>query len=1194
MKIRIFTGAKRVNGVLLSGLCALCFLLFNSPVYAGQFACQWNSADFAGVPLSNKFVFITPIAPYGVDGSTLINRDRRRYTNDSSGSLIVSNMFNGRSYRVEFTGRFEDMVITNSFATNVTGLVNGALYLPAEIRDGSTLAYSQTAADGRFLQRSNGSGARVTLADTNTFDAISLGGEARISWPRSGIATLEGSGTNTLLYDNGGILSGDFDNRVLRDTAARLAASWTQRNLLDAAEAVSVDWAARQLYGGTGAMTLDWGNKTFGAGWTFSGDGIVTSTTVTNIAAAFSFENAAFPFLVHQGFEGTNGAGGYDNRETWYQFNYANAVIDPAYTGTVLSGAHSLRINITNSGAFFFPSTLTEFTPCDDVLISFLLRPVRFATSKTYVADLLNGNFIDGHGSRLTVTIDATRHLAFEGFASGATVGVLTTNVTYKVWIHKRREGAVSIPQSMSTNGLSSVAFSTNGIRPISGDNYAEARDPGTIRVSSLNLPYGNGLVDQELIYDDIRVAGDGNGATDAALANKVDIGGDGSALTVDASGFSGNLTTDDDTLQEIANKVDLLSFDPLGAAAAATNALASALAQTNSSLASVTNAGTAAYSNASAFLLSYQTNQPLSQITNAGTAAYSNSSAFALSGGTVADAQLSTNVFHGSLFIIPGFTTGENKLRMFWSGGSLSNVFPICYAPVFDPGALNASRDLRDPFIWFTNNLYYVAYTIDGLTRTNRGFGIAYSDDLINWNTNVIFAPVNVTNTYPSQAMTWGPVRFIDPADSVEHFFVTVATNNTTTQLIYELHPTGANYSTWSTPVQVTGTFASSNKICEAVTWADGSYRMLVKDDPSLAGGYNDMYVSGSLTSGWVAFGTGDWAGWGTGIEGGALTWLGGNSWRVLFDRYNLSGNGLATSVSTNNMTNWSALTIVAGSQNGFNGSLPQNVQISNPAGIMLAKQVKNISDVVYAQRLGLWLTNQNFVTASLPQLQQVPLTNSGYLGLGTASPAGALHIVAQGGGAGAGFVYQEWESASTWTGLIMRRARGTTASKTIVSSGDVAGFWDGQAWDGAAWRDLGFAQWVVDATPGSGDMPGRFEIWTTTDGTTTQTRRMVIDNAGTVTVGGPLAATNGFASFAAVASVAIDPTGWTNIWSTNNASVVFGGTAVSAFKKRAGALTATNITYPVFTGNQTVHLQPGQAVVISGTAVTGTADPE
>jgi len=54
---------------------------------------------------------------------------------------------------------------------------------------------------------------------------------------------------------------------------------------------------------------------------------------------------------------------------------------------------------------------------------------------------------------------------------------------------------------------------------------------------------------------------------------------------------------------------------------------------QVRAPLSAITNAGTAAYSNASAFALagSIQTNWPVSSITNAGTAAYSNATAFAL-----------------------------------------------------------------------------------------------------------------------------------------------------------------------------------------------------------------------------------------------------------------------------------------------------------------------------------------------------------------------------------------------------------------------------------------------------------------------------------------------------------------------------------------------------------------------------------
>jgi hypothetical protein len=53
---------------------------------------------------------------------------------------------------------------------------------------------------------------------------------------------------------------------------------------------------------------------------------------------------------------------------------------------------------------------------------------------------------------------------------------------------------------------------------------------------------------------------------------------------------------------------------------------------QTNQPASQITNAGTAIYSNATSFLLAWQTNQPLAQITNAGTIAYSNAANYTVS----------------------------------------------------------------------------------------------------------------------------------------------------------------------------------------------------------------------------------------------------------------------------------------------------------------------------------------------------------------------------------------------------------------------------------------------------------------------------------------------------------------------------------------------------------------------------------
>ena len=84
----------------------------------------------------------------------------------------------------------------------------------------------------------------------------------------------------------------------------------------------------------------------------------------------------------------------------------------------------------------------------------------------------------------------------------------------------------------------------------------------------------------------------------------------------------------------------------------------------------------------------------------------------------------------------------------------------------------------------------------------------------------------------------------------------------------------------------------------------------------------------------------------------------------------------------------------------------------------------------------------------------------------------------------------------------LEFERYRGTLASKTIVSSGDILGdirFW---GYDGNSYADAVEIVAEVDGTPGDGDMPGRLLFKTSADGSETPTGRMRIDSTGGVTI--------------------------------------------------------------------------------------------
>lgn len=173
---------------------------------------QWIFSDFTGTTTTNKRVYITPLTIPGVSGTNIIQGDRRTYTNDATGSLIVSNLVPGASYRVEFVGAYITTTITNTFATNATGFVNGKDYLSTTLATaGDAVAYSQTAADARFAAKTNTAlYGTVKLAPAATLNyvwtatnsngagywvAASAGAATNVVWPVAG--------TNVTMQTNG-------------------------------------------------------------------------------------------------------------------------------------------------------------------------------------------------------------------------------------------------------------------------------------------------------------------------------------------------------------------------------------------------------------------------------------------------------------------------------------------------------------------------------------------------------------------------------------------------------------------------------------------------------------------------------------------------------------------------------------------------------------------------------------------------------------------------------------------------------------------------------------------------------------------------------------------------------------------------------------------------------------------------------
>jgi len=81
-----------------------------------------------------------------------------------------------------------------------------------------------------------------------------------------------------------------------------------------------------------------------------------------------------------------------------------------------------------------------------------------------------------------------------------------------------------------------------------------------------------------------------------------------------------------------------------------------------------------------------------------------------------------------------------------------------------------------------------------------------------------------------------------------------------------------------------------------------------------------------------------------------------------------------------------------------------------------------------------------------------------------------------------------------------VLKRARGTYSSPSIVSSGDQIGNILFQAHDGSAYQSAASIEAAVDGTPGASDMPGRLMFKTTPDGSATAAERMRIDSSGNI----------------------------------------------------------------------------------------------
>jgi hypothetical protein len=213
-------------------------------------------------------------------------------------------------------------------------------------------------------------------------------------------------------------------------------------------------------------------------------------------------------------------------------------------------------------------------------------------------------------------------------------------------------------------------------------------------------------------------------------------------------------------------------------------------------------------------------------------------------------------------------------------------------------PVYTEATIGLRDPSISYFNNKWWVVHT--NYNAPFYQFRVISSDDLNNW---TLIATLDAqTLGVGSAALAWAPEWFVDDDGSI-HLFVAISPSDHLNHKIYETHPTNSALTTWSNLVEITGTDFPTSMIDPFMVKIGDTYYFWYKDEVTT----NIEYAtSTNLTSDYVRQEDGNWAGWGSLVEGESLVRVNANTWRIYYDKY--VQNSIFYSESSDNFVTWTA----------------------------------------------------------------------------------------------------------------------------------------------------------------------------------------------------------------------------------------------------------------------------------------------
>jgi hypothetical protein len=239
------------------------------------------------------------------------------------------------------------------------------------------------------------------------------------------------------------------------------------------------------------------------------------------------------------------------------------------------------------------------------------------------------------------------------------------------------------------------------------------------------------------------------------------------------------------------------------------------------------------------------------------------------------------------SLFVTGGDLTLERRVNT-GSGTSGSNVATASAS--INPNDVITLGVVGSTLYGYINGNLLLTYTDSSpITSGYPGMAVYHTSNILNatisaWSSGTATVSVGIPNIACTFAGEW----FVEN-NGTPHLFVPCSNSTNTAFSVYETHPLNNTLTSWSSPILVSTTGGGTNPYDPKLFLVGTTYYMFLANTTNRC---VELFTSTSLMGPYTAIKTGDWAGWGSPIEGFTM-FRHGVGWRAIFTSYSLFDPG-------------------------------------------------------------------------------------------------------------------------------------------------------------------------------------------------------------------------------------------------------------------------------------------------------------